>query len=189
VRNHEARSWFSTVNLLIALAFLCSAPLVLSGERAWWVLTIAIVSGLLLVLGVGYVAVRGVWWVMVALVAKMVCDVKKRIEEAPWQITEKRREYVRSERFAQQLAVELDGYQRRRFNWWRPFKPRRLKLSPDDLETVVALAIGWGLSGHDLGRTPGVFRIRHLAEFVLQHEDEVKSILPQIIASVRTLTE
>jgi hypothetical protein len=76
-------SWSSTAKewVFIALAFLCSAGAYAEGKRARWVLTVAVVSGLLLAVGAGYLVVSGGWRFTVALVAKMVRDVRKRIEE------------------------------------------------------------------------------------------------------------
>ena len=76
-------SWSSTAKewVFIALAFLFSAGAYAEGKRAWWVLTVAVVSGLLLAVGAGYLVVSGGWRFTVALVAKMVCDVRKRIED------------------------------------------------------------------------------------------------------------
>jgi hypothetical protein len=170
----------------IAVTFTFSAFMVSQGDARWYFLTIAVGSGLLLTIGAGYVVVRGLWWITVALVAKIAVDVKKRIEEAPWHITEQRRAYVRSEQFAQHLAAMINDYRSRKSPWWWP-KPLRFTLSHDDMETVVGMAIGWGLSGHNLEKMPGQFGFHQLAKFMLQHQDEVESILPEVMGSVRAL--
>jgi len=77
--------------------------------------------------------------------------------------------------------------------WWWPFKPLQLKwvrsMTEDNLDFVVGTMIGWGLSGHDVDRLPGYFRFRRLLEFMVQHQDEVESMLPEVMVSVRPLLE